>query len=136
ADPVPDVVHAGLQRHEAYRLQAPPDFRNRLDPEAPELNLLTRRNVQRAGSELVADAGKHFELPRIRQAIRHANPHHELAGRLTTEKDTCPLQTLPVAFFNALPSPLRQPRYVRHDVESCFFFLVAFDLVQRHDHIT
>ena len=62
ADDVADVVHAGLQRHQADRLEPLPDLRDVADLEPAQLNLLPRRDVDEAGAELAADRRDRADL--------------------------------------------------------------------------
>ena len=130
-DDVADVVHAGLQRHEVDRVQPLPDVRQIADGESAQLNLLPRREIDEASAAFAAQLGDGAELVGVREAVRHADPHHEAAGRLTPEEHAEPLQPLAVGFVNRLPSVAHESLDVGFDIEAVLLALVALDLVER-----
>ena len=130
-DDIPDVVLAGLERHEPDALQPPPYLRHVRDLEPAQLNLLTRRDVRVADAVLPRDVGERPHLRRVREAVRDADAHHEAAGRLPAEEHANPLEALAIAFVDRFPTLLREPLDVGQDVEPVFLALELFDLV--HD---
>ena len=118
SDDVPDVVHAGLQRHEVDRIQPLPDMRQVADGKSTQLNLLPRREIDEAGAAFAAQLCNDTDLLRVGEPVRHPNPHHEAAGRLTPEEHAKPLQPLAVGFVNRLPSVAHKSLDVGFDVEA------------------
>ena len=72
-------------------------------------------------AELLADFRERAELCRAGDAIRHANPHHEVARRLLAKKNSRPLQSLLVAVGNRFPAFRGIARNLREDIQPVFF---------------
>lgn len=135
ADDVADVVHPGLQRHEADPVEAPPDFFRVFEGEAADLQLLPRRDVHPSVAELLAEARDGLDLLGAGASVRDTDAHHETPGCLTAEEHARPLQALPVVVADRLPAGARQGRHVVHDLEAVPLALDPLDPVQRDDDI-
>ena len=92
--------------------------------------MLAGGDVTEAFAELLAHFRKGAELRRAGDAVRHTNPHHEVARRLLAKKDSGPLQSFLVAVGYRFPAFRSVARNIREDIQSVFFFLILFDLVQ------
>ena len=81
-------------------------------------------------AKLLADFRKGAELRRAGDAVRHTNPHHEVARRLLAKKNSGPLQSFLVAVGYRFPAFRGVARNLREDIQAVFLFFILFDLVQ------
>ena len=133
ADDAADVVHTGLQAGEAGRLQARDHLGDLLDRHPAQLHLLARGHVgdRPAGGapRFLGDLAEQPRLGRRHDAVRHADAHHEMAGRRLAVEDADPLQPLLVVVGDGLPALAREAHEVLGHVEPVLFRLQGLDAV-------
>src|ERR1700722_15990587 len=89
---VADVVDAGLERAKIDATQLFPDFRNAVEREAAQFELLARGDVENIVAEAAREIGDGAKLRAGGESIGHADAHHEFAGRRAAEEDADPLE--------------------------------------------
>src|SRR6266700_1033998 len=89
---VAHVVHAGLQGMQIDATKLFPYFRHAAQGKSTEFNLLPRGYVYYTVPQPLREVCDRAQLFTGAKPIRHADPHHELAGRRLAKENTTPLQ--------------------------------------------
>src|SRR5687767_10694304 len=94
------------------------------DGKSSQLDLLSRRQINEAGTALTAQVCDHTQLLGVREAVRHADPHHEAPWGLPPEEHAKPLQPLAIGLLDRFPSVAHETLDIGFDVEAVLIPLV------------
>ena len=89
---VANIINARLERAQVHAAELLEDFRNAVEGETAQLNLLPCGDIQHAVAKPPRELRDGVQLFAPRKAVGHADAHHEFAGRRFAEKHADPLQ--------------------------------------------